>query len=236
MPLLQEVLESARSMNNHRFAAHTLQTMGIAASLMGDFVAARAYLSEALALAKAAEAESLALSTVDVSASNEYDAGDFETALSLISDALETYRALSSSASPGLATALADTAKYSMALGRYDDAWPYAKEAIEVAHGLRYVALVAISLQQIAVIALQNRPAGAHPTVAESTATARLFGFVEDRLTTLGIPEEYGLPHERDRALAVLREAIGSDELARLMAVGARMSEDEAIGQAYALG
>ena len=40
---------------------------------------------------------------------------------------------------------------------------------------------------------------------------------------------------ERDRALALLRDAIGADELAKLMGAGATMDQDEAIEQAYAL-
>jgi hypothetical protein len=47
--------------------------------------------------------------------------------------------------------------------------------------------------------------------------------------------EAYGLPHQYDRALDVLRDAIGPDELAKLTAAGATMTEDEAIAEAHAL-
>ena len=234
MPLLQQALMTARSLNNRRFAAHTLRIMGNARARMGEFVAARTCFREALALAKVVGAEFLEASIVACLASNEYDAGDFETALSLIVDALATYRALSSSPLPGLATTLEGVGKYSVALGRYDEALPYAREAIEVARALRYAALVAISLQQLAVIALL-RPWRGRPTFAEFAASAQLFGFVDARLIALGVPEEYGLPHERDHALALLREAIGVEEVTHLTAAGATMTEDEAIAQAQAL-
>src|SRR5579863_7492462 len=64
---------------------------------------------------------------------------------------------------------------------------------------------------------------------------ARIFGFVAGRLAESGIPEVYFLPHERNRALTVLRNAIGITELTRLTAVGAAMTEDEAIALAHAL-
>lgn len=234
MPLLQDALTIARSLNNRRFAAHTLRTMGNAWSRLGDFAAARACFHEALGLAKMVGAEFLAASIVACLASNEYDAGDFETALSLIVDALATYRGLSSSALPDLVTALEGVAKYSIALGRYDDARPYAIEAIEVARALRYAALVAISLQQLAVIALLRPPRGRR-TSAEYVATAQLFGFVDARLAALGVPDEFGLPHERDSAFGVLGDAIGANEVTRLTVTGATMTEDEAIAVAQAL-
>ena len=43
------------------------------------------------------------------------------------------------------------------------------------------------------------------------------------------------MPEEHTRALGVLRERIDADELKRLMATGAAMTEDEAIDQAHAI-
>ena len=122
MPLLQEALEIARSLNKRRFVAETLRYIADALSFMADFAAARTCYSEALALAEMLGAESLAASIVASLASNEYDAGNLETALMLITDALAKYRALGSSALRGLTTALGDSAKYLIALGRYGQA------------------------------------------------------------------------------------------------------------------
>jgi len=52
----------------------------------------------------------------------------------------------------------------------------------------------------------------------------------------LGISEVHGVPQERDRAIALLGDAIGADEVTRLMASSAAMTEDEAVAQARALG
>jgi hypothetical protein len=64
---------------------------------------------------------------------------------------------------------------------------------------------------------------------------ARLFGFVDARLATMGGLEYPGLQREFDRALAVLRDALEADDLAHLIAAGAMMTEDEAIDQAHAI-
>ena len=236
VPLLQEALEIARSLNKRRFVAETLRYIADALSFMADFAAARTCYSEALALAEMLGAESLAASIVASLASNEYDAGNLETALMLITDALAKYRALGSSALRGLTTALGDSAKYLIALGRYGHARPLAEETVEVAHGLRHLVFETISLQQLAVIALQARASTGRPASTDYAAIARLFGYVEAQFLALGIPDVFGLPSERDRALAALRKLIGADELAHLRAAGATMTEDEAIAQAHALG
>ena len=65
-------------------------------------------------------------------------------------------------------------------------------------------------------------------------AAARIFGFVDATLAKHQIPQKYGLVEEYDRALDVLRAAIGAEELTRLMLAGATMNEEEAIQQAHA--
>ena len=66
----------------------------------------------------------------------------------------------------------------------------------------------------------------------KTRVAACLFGFVNTRLKMLEVPKAYCMPNQHDRALAVLREKIGMDELTQLMAAGATMTEDEAIAQA----
>jgi hypothetical protein len=70
--------------------------------------------------------------------------------------------------------------------------------------------------------------------IYDGARIARLIGFVEGRRASMGI-EPCGSQQEYDRALAVLRDGIGGDRLADLMAAGATMSEDEVIEKARAL-
>jgi tetratricopeptide (TPR) repeat protein len=235
-PLLREALETARTLGDGRLAATVLRIFGHARTERGDFAGARASLTEALGLAKAVGAEFLAASIAASIASNEYDAGKPEMALSITIGVLESYRALNSSTvTIGIVTTFADMAKYLIALGRYDEARVYAKEALALASGLRYIVLVAITLQQLAAVALLKPPVDDQPTSSKYAAIARLFGFVDARFTELSVPEKYGLTEEYAHALALLRAAIGMDESTQLIAAGALMTENEAMEQARAI-
>ena len=226
--LLLEALASARSLGNRRLEADVLQKISWARSAVGDFAGARAYLTEALVLARVLGAESFAASVTISLADNEFDAGDPETALRLTVDLLAT-PALSSQS---LAFGFVNMAAYLIALRQYDKARARANEGLELAYGLRMVALVAISVERLALVAVLRPQAEGRRNY---TGAARLLGFVEARRAELGISQDHGLRHEYDRALIVLRDSIGADELTDLMAAGATMSEDEAITQAYAL-
>jgi tetratricopeptide (TPR) repeat protein len=206
----------------------------LARQLLGDFSGARASFTEALRLAHAVGAQHLAASVAACLASNEYDAGDFETALRLKTEAVRPFRRLGLSALIDVASSVNDIAKDLIALGRYDEARARAREALEVAREVRYPVIVAGSLQQLAVLALLRPHIESGPAFVPYAAAAHIFGFFDARWATLGIPRKYGLP-EYDGALELLRSAIGQRELTRLMAVGATMAEDEAIAQAHAL-
>ncbi|HEY5093907.1 MAG TPA: tetratricopeptide repeat protein [Candidatus Eremiobacteraceae bacterium] len=234
-PLLREALEAARTLGDRRLAAEVLQVIGWTRSAVGDFAGARANLTEALGLAKVLGAEFFAVSVAASLAENEYDAGDSETALRLTVDVLATHRALNSSpTAPGIAAALANMATYCVALGRFDEARAHANEALELARGLRLVALVALSLRHIALVLMLAPQSQRGRTSDEYSGAARLFGYLDAHLATLA-PADFGLQREYDRALSVLRGAIGEDNLTSLMAVGATMTEDESIDQAHAI-
>jgi predicted ATPase/DNA-binding XRE family transcriptional regulator len=233
--LLQEALEVARTLGNRRLTANVLQVIGWTRSAVGDFAGARANLSEALGLAKALGAEFLAVSVAASLAENEFYAGDTETALRLTVDVLATHRALNSSPTvPGIAAALANMATYLISLGRFEEARESANEALELARGLQLAALVTLSLRHVALATMLRPQVEGRRMSAEHAGAARLFGFLDAHLTTVA-PEEYSLQQEYDRALAVLRGAIGPDDLTHLMAAGATMTEDEAIDQAHAI-
>jgi predicted ATPase/transcriptional regulator with XRE-family HTH domain len=234
-PLLLEALQVARTLGDRRLTASVLQIIGWTRSGAGDFAGARTNLTEALQLAKAAGAEFLAVSIAASLAENEFDAGDPEAALRLTADVLATHRALNSSPTvPGIAAALANMATYLISLGRFEEARESASEALDLARGLRLAALVALSLRHVAIaVMLRPQPEGRRSS-AEHVGAARLFGFLDAHVTTVA-PEEYSLPQEYDRALAVLRGAIGPDDLRHLMAAGATMTEDEAIDQAHSI-
>jgi predicted ATPase/transcriptional regulator with XRE-family HTH domain len=234
-PLLREALDNARTLSDRRLTANVLQTVGWSRSSVGDFAGARIHLTEALGLANALGSELFAASIAGSLADNEFDAGDAELALRLSADVLATLRAINTpTCVPGIATTLTNMATYLVAMHRFDDARAHANEALEIASELRLGALSWLPLRILVLVAvLEPQAVGKRPRV-ENLSTARLFGFLDAHLSTV-TPEKYGLQDEYDRALSMLRDALGVTDLTRLMAAGATMSEDEAIRQAQAI-
>ena len=88
-------------------------------------------------------------------------------------------------------------------------------------------AYVARSLQRLATVAAL-RAQSAHDPRAAYAHAARLFGFVDACLAALGSPRDTLYDRqEYERAMAVLCNAMSSDQLAKLMNEGAAMSEEQ---------
>ncbi|MGB6712524.1 MAG: helix-turn-helix domain-containing protein [Candidatus Cybelea sp.] len=235
-PLLKEALATARTLGKRRLLAQVLSATGLARSLAGAFDAAHGHLTEALGLAKILGADVLAGFITTSLASNELDAGHLEASHRLNLDALAIYRALNSpTVLPQIASVLSNITQDLVRFGRYDEARVHAEETLERAHELQLHVFTALALLHLVVIALLTSRIDGKRTSAQLANAARLMGFVQARFATFGVPEVYRLPQQRDRALAALREAVGTDELTQLMATGATMADDEAIAYAYAL-
>jgi tetratricopeptide (TPR) repeat protein len=229
---LQEAVEAARKLSNYRLTANILQKMGWARCELGDFVGARDNFTDAFRLSEVLGAALLGASITQSLAENAFRAADPETALRLTADALGTYRSMNL-VEPCIAT-LSSMLTYLTALGRYDEARSYANEVLELGRPMRLSTYVARALWHLASMAtLRLQIESGEPN--EYAGAARLFGFVQAHFATRGIPQRYGLPFGYDRALSVLRDAIGSNEVTFLMATGATMTENEAIAQAHAL-
>ena len=56
--------------------------------------------------------------------------------------------------------------------------------------------------------------------------------YADARLTVLALQREHTDQQECDRVLSVLREALGEDRIAALMAEGRQWTEDQAVAQA----
>jgi len=234
-PLLREALAAADTMGDCRLRASALFRLGLVRMEVADYTGAGAYLTEALGLAKVLGAAIISASVGIALAQNEYFTGNAETALHLIEDVLADYRSLNASGAVlSAAYPLTDRGTYLIALGRYDEARVQANDALTVGREGQLVFVIARSLQQLAVVALLGAQVEHVPAAARHAGAARLFGFVEGRLTMLGSLEDLGHQYYVS-ALALLRDTIGTDRLTQMMATGATMTEDEAIAQAQAL-
>jgi hypothetical protein len=61
---------------------------------------------------------------------------------------------------------------------------------------------------------------------------ARVLGYVDAQLAALEALREYTEQRQYDNVLPSLRDALGADECARLMAEGGTWSEDQAVAEA----
>jgi tetratricopeptide (TPR) repeat protein len=232
-PALREVLARARSVASHRrLLGHTLRYNAAAASLHGDFDTARRYLDEATTIFESLGVQIEAGYTIKRDLAHlELRAGNAELALR---HAIEARRALDAlapyiyfvSVQQSNSNALSIMAACLIALGRYDSADARAREALDIPSGYQGAANFAYAVQHLAAVAAL-RPEGSVERRSEAhERAAQLMGYVDACLAALKSPQEY--QEERDRVVSLLREAIDADQLARLMAVGARMTEDQA--------
>ncbi|MGB8910551.1 MAG: helix-turn-helix domain-containing protein [Candidatus Cybelea sp.] len=226
-PLLQEFLPLARRLGNRWLLAMTLRLFGSTSLQDGDLAAARAYVAEALqhfeALGSTRDVAFIMLQLSGV----EFHAGNAELALWHTTDALATFRTIN------LARAVGGTlnlrATFLISLARYDEAETNAREAFELARELRLEARAACALEQLAVIATLQPQVAADRRQRSYARAARAFGFADARRAAAETPRESDEQQDYARALALLRDALGTDALARLIAEGAAMTEEQAV-------
>lgn len=234
-PVLREALELADAIGDSRLRALCLFRLGFAETWLGSLTDSRAHLTEALGLTRILGATILGCSVATALAQNAYLAGDPETALRFIGDVIADYRSLDSPVTaPNVVNPLTDEAGYLIALGRYDEARARANEALALARSFQLEFMVCRSLQHLVVVALLRQSEG-EATSVDHAGAARIFGFVEARLTALAAGSDELDRKYYQNAIAALRGAIDDAELTRLMTTGATITEDEAVAQAQAL-
>jgi hypothetical protein len=92
--------------------------------------------------------------------------------------------------------------------------------------------MFAVSLQRLAAVALVRKSREASTGNCTAVCAAKLLAFVDALLGPLEVGRHYIEQQEYERMLVALRAELGSNELARLMMIGAAMTEDEAIAEA----
>jgi tetratricopeptide (TPR) repeat protein len=229
--MLLEPLWHLRKLGAGRRLAHALSVMSIICSANGDFTAARSYVAEAIATYKAIGAHrTSAYCIADNLAEIELDAGNPELTFQSALDALRIQRPFNDPAI--IAGTLNTMSACRISLADYDGAETYARESLAISNESHSVAYVARSLQRLATVAALRAHGAYDPRHAHA---ARLFGFVDACLAALGSPRD--TLHDRreyDRAMAVLCNAMSSDQLAKLMNEGAAMSEEQVTDEALA--
>ena len=237
---LQEALAICRRLGDERRVVATLNSLGTARRLRGDLDGARDLLRHALELCFIRDGDDGAdgsdsrpdshsfrnlvrseFALGDVLLTNlaelEFALGDFERAVELAKQARGLVRHLKNrdEATP----TDSNLAAYSIAAGRLDEAATYAREAVEQRDGQHPFGLV-VALEHLAVIAGLS---------GEAERAAKLLGYTDARLRSMGLARQptEGVGYERLRA--VLATHLAANECDRRMADGAALSEEQAI-------
>ncbi len=227
--LLGRALEAARSLGAHGSVIFALRGLGAARKFVGDVSVARQHYREALEVARAVDAEQYAAIIATNLAETEFLAGDAAEAVRLADEALAVFRVFGET----LAIALAgfNMSAYLVALGRYDEARTAARDALSYVLDTEYCEGIAWTLQHLAAIAALRLNADA-PVVEDRRRAARILGYVNASLVALEVIRDYTEQQEYDAMIPALRDALGENELSKLMAEGTTWSEDHAVAAA----
>ncbi len=231
--VLQEALPLARSVGNRWLVAWILRLSGVASLKETDFVAARGYTAEALQYYKAADGKIDVGFTMLQLSGAEFFAGNAELALRHAADALATFRTINHAR--GVGSALTVMATYLISLARHDEAATSAREALYLAREHHLDVHAADALELLGATAALRLQTGAESSLPAYVRVARILGFCDARLAALGSPRDHVDLDRRDRVLTVLRDRLGADTVAKLMAAGAAMTEEQVVEEASGL-
>ncbi len=224
--ILQEALSIARTLGSRWHTADVLRDLAACLDST-DFVASRAYLTEALQLYEAGDdQEDLEAAAIDV-ASLAYHEGDTEAAVRHLAELLAEGRQVHA---PRRIIVLAQVSisQYLILLGRYQEAQLYARKALDAARAEHLDVLATQALGCLATIASLRTTS---PLPGTHARAARILGFVTARLRSMGSDGALGSSTgiAVDAAFGRLREVMSAATLTDIMADGAQMTEDEAV-------
>jgi predicted ATPase/class 3 adenylate cyclase len=225
--LLNEALAECQRLGLRKLIGRALRALGDVRGAVGDVEGARTRYAEALPILRAAGAEfsaaALSLNLAEV----EFRGGDPTTALRLAGEALEIMRTFNAQRS--VAVNLCNMAAYLVTLERYDEARARAREAVGVGRDAQAEVWLVFALQHLAAVVVFEPAADA--TNAYRRA-ARLLGYTDSRIVACEGIREFTEQQEYEKMMTTLRDALGTDECARLMNEGGTWSEDQAVAEA----
>jgi non-specific serine/threonine protein kinase len=227
--LVRAALAVARAWGAERLIVLGTHTLALARYSDSDLAAARTLYREVLTLYRTAGRDRSAALAAQSLAEVEFQAGNIETALQLWREATEVLRANYNWASvPGWLT---NGSAYLIALGRFEEARGYAREAVVLAQEAGFDVQLGWALQHLAAIAALRAGDNSTDRLVDLQRAASVLGFVNARLAERGRLREYTEQQEYDKMLPVLRNELGAD-LDALMNEGKQWSEDQAVAVA----
>lgn len=227
--LIEEALATARKMEDRHLIAWSMRCLAYASAKSGDFAAAGSYLTEVLPIYESEFNEVDLAYAINDLAMYAFCAGGADLALGHATKMHSIAREARDARC--LALALNAISVYLLALARYDEAENHAREALDIASEHQLDVVVAYALQHLAAIAALRPRQLDDGWELRWERASRILGFVNARLAAMGSAQLITQEWEYDRVVTTLRDAIGADTLANLMAAGAAMTQEEAIRQ-----
>ena len=227
--LLRQSLSEARALGALKSVSSVLMILGFTRGIAGDVAAAQQLFREALTVAREVGAERSAAIIALNLAETEFMTGDAEAALSLTREALAVLRSLNDIRT--VVNALRNEAAYLVSLGRYGEARESAREAIAAAVDMESSIDVVFGLQHLAAIGAL-RPETGTQELEQRRHAAGVLGYVDAQIAVLEALREYTERSEYEKTMSALDDALGADELLKVMAEGSTWSEDQAVGTA----
>ncbi len=222
--LLTQAIDTSRSLGDKFGVLMGLSTRGGCAYNLGDFKLGREYYSQALALSKELANDMQTSFVLSNLAELEFADGHADEALRSAKELAE--QRTRSQNLTNLATSKTNVAAYCIWLGQLDEACQSAREALYISRSITALYSTSIACQHLGLIAsLRGRP----------QVAASLLGFVNEQYRKIETERE---PTEKlcyDKFMASLREQLSETEIEKLLAEGARWTEDKAIEVALEL-
>ncbi len=224
--LLRESLTSLRALGFRRVGG-ILRDLGTARALKDDVTGAREFFAQALASFRESRDDYNVAVTAGNLADAEFRCGDARAALAAGMEGLEAARTRRLETNV-LMWLLCNLAAFSLEVGNFADVRAYARELIRQRHDAPSDIDVVFALQHLAGVAALREPAERE----SRRIAATLLGFVDARLTALGIDREYTEQSLYDKVQAALRGAHESAALEEAARAGSVLEQEAAIGLA----
>jgi predicted ATPase/DNA-binding winged helix-turn-helix (wHTH) protein len=215
-PILAEALSLLESAAVPRPLAQYHNAFGLLKVLTGDPVAARSHYEKALSLYRTAGAERMVPVMLGFLADMMWAMGDLDAALAAFHETVARQRRQPHATRSSLGFALTNLAGVLIERGQLDEAMVAAREGLPLLKGAGHVWYL------LDYLALRAALIGHH---AEA---ARMVGYADAIYLASQISRQPNEARARARLQALLHERLGCAEVARLLADGATLSEDEA--------
>ena len=226
--VLNDALQRARELDSRRLLAYVIRLLGYASAIDGDPLLARSYVAEALSILEPLGNKLASAWALDDLGEHEFLSGNADLALRHATDALATFRTFSHAR--GIAAALRSSAIYLAHLARFDEAEQCARESLELARDGQWESMTGSSLQHLAAVAALRPRVDAEHAGKSRALAARIFGFCDAQLgETIGFRRFSNVDRQYGPVISALRESLGADAVAKLMAEGAAMTEEQAV-------